>query len=372
MATQKLQILAWNNWLEQPAQPLLIAGPCSAESEEQVLQTAHALKTSGRTAAFRAGVWKPRTRPGSFEGIGSPALKWLQRVKTETGLPVITEVANAHHVEAVLEHGLDAVWIGARTTVNPFYVQEIAEALRGVDIPVLVKNPLHPDVGLWVGALERFNRLGITRMAAVHRGFYSHASAPFRNEPKWEMSIELRSLAPNLPILCDPSHIAGRRDLLGEVCQTALDINLDGLMIEVHPHPDRALSDPEQQLSPAQLDALLSRLVIRSVESDDHLFNRQLEELRDQIDLVDHALIEQLARRFNIVGHIGQVKKENDVTIFQIRRWFNILKDRKARGQEHGLDEAFIHELFQLIHKYSIRVQSQVMHQGEEIPGNEP
>lgn len=351
-----------SSWLPNQHMPLVIAGPCSAESEAQVLEVARALKASGNIVAMRAGVWKPRTRPGSFEGIGVPALAWLQRAKQETGLPVFTEVANAHHVEAALQHGIDGLWIGARTTVNPFYVQEIADALRGVDVPVLVKNPLHPEAGLWVGALERFAAVGIKKLGAVHRGFYSYASAPFRNEPKWEMSIELRAQAPEIPILCDPSHIAGRRDLIAEVCQTALDINMDGLMIEVHPQPEKALSDAEQQLSPSGLQEVLSQLVVRNAETDDWEFNQQLEELRAQIDQIDYQVLDDLINRFEVVKQIGAVKRDNDVTIFQIRRWFNVLNDRKAYGAQAGLKEQFIHELYQLIHKYSIGLQSEVMH----------
>ena len=362
MSPAHLVNVSLSDWIDIKAEPLLIAGPCSAESEEQLLTTAREIAATGRATAIRAGVWKPRTRPGSFEGIGSPALKWMQKARQETGLPVITEVANASHVEECLKHGIDMLWIGARSTVNPFYVQEIADALSGVDIPVLIKNPIHPDVGLWLGALERLDKAGISKLAAVHRGFYSYESNPFRNEPKWELSFELKRLAPQLPILCDPSHIAGKPELILEVSQTAMDLNMDGLMIETHINPQQALSDAQQQITPQQLDELINKLVLREEAVNDSSFLVQLEDLRTEIDRVDEELIRTLAKRFHIVEDIGTFKKQNGITIFQMKRWFHILNSRKNFAQQEAMEESFIHELFQLIHKYSIRIQTQVMH----------
>ncbi|MFT5970195.1 MAG: chorismate mutase [Flavobacteriales bacterium] len=348
------------SWINKD-KPYIIAGPCSAESELQLLQTAKQLQAIGKVSAIRAGVWKPRTRPGSFEGIGVPALDWLSTVKKETGLSVMTEVGNPHHVEAALKAGIDQLWIGARTTVNPFYVQEIAEALKGVDIPVMVKNPIHPEIGLWIGAIERFQTVGISNIAAIHRGFYTYESAPFRNEPKWEIAIELRHLAPNIPIICDPSHIAGKPELIKEVSQTAFDLNFDGLMVESHFQPERALSDKEQQVTPKFLAQLLDELVIRSDSSDNTEFQEHLRLLRTKIDQIDMDLLQVLAKRMNITAEIGKFKQANNVTIFQLNRWFEILESRKDWGTSKGLSENFVYELYQLIHKNSIRVQTDVM-----------
>ncbi len=348
------------NWINT-SEPYIIAGPCSAESEEQVLKTAKALKDTGSVHAFRSGVWKPRTRPGSFEGIGAPALAWLQKVKSEIGLPVMVEVGNTQHIDAALKAGIDQLWVGARTTVNPFYVQEMAEALRGVDIPVLIKNPIHPEIGLWIGAIERFQSAGIKQLAAIHRGFFTYESAPFRNEPKWELAIELKHMAPEVPILCDPSHIAGKPSLIAEVCQTALDLNFDGLMIESHIAPEKALSDKEQQITPETLKALLDQLVLRTPSSDNVIFQQHLTQLRAQIDEIDHELLRVLAKRMLLAAEIGRYKQENNVTIFQLERWFEILESRKAWGTDLGLVEKFVYELYQLIHKNSIRVQTELM-----------
>lgn len=361
MSPAKIHNQPMSDWINIQKLPLLIAGPCSAESEEQLLKTAKEIAATGHASLFRAGVWKPRTRPGSFEGIGVPALQWMQTVKQETGLPVITEVANAFHVEQSLKHGIDALWIGARTTVNPFYVQEIADALKGTNIPVLVKNPIHPDLGLWIGALERLNKAGIDKLAAIHRGFHSFESAPFRNDPKWEMALELRRLASELPIICDPSHISGRPELIQEVSQTALDLDFDGLMIETHCNPSTALSDADQQITPATLDNFMNSLILREASTDDSIYETKLEELRVQIDAVDHELIETIAKRVGIVEKIGEVKYDHNITVFQMKRWFNILNERKEFAGDLNIDDSFIHELFQLIHKYSIRVQTQVM-----------
>lgn len=345
------------NWIDVKNRPLLIAGPCSVESEDQMMQTAKEIAQTAVASALRGGVWKPRTKPGNFEGIGEPALKWLKNAGLETGLPVATEVANAQHVEQALKAGIDILWIGARTTVNPFYVQEIADALKGADIPVMVKNPIHPEVGLWMGAIERIANSGIKNLMAVHRGFYAYQSNPFRNEPKWEVTFELRRLAPELPIICDPSHIAGKRNLIHEVCQSALDLGMEGFMIETHYDPDKALSDAQQQITPEALETLVSSLETRKEELDDERFIAQLEELRSQIDDIDGDLMTALKRRIDIVENIGEVKEENHVTIFQMRRWFNVLQNREGYASQLGLSESFVHELFQLIHKYSIEVQ---------------
>ena len=339
--------------------PWMIAGPCSAESQEQLLATAKAIQSN--TDLFRAGVWKPRTRPNSFEGIGEQALEWLQVVKQETNLPVATEVANAQHVEKCLQADIDVLWLGARTTVNPFYVQEIAEVLKGVDIPVLVKNPLHPELSLWIGALERLNKAGINQLAAIHRGFFTLEQSAFRNEPKWEIPIRLKKKYPELPIICDPSHISGNTAMIQEVAQTALDLNMDGLMVETHVSPQTALSDAEQQITPKQLANLISSLVLRETSAEDKNFNAQLKKLRKSIDEVDMKLLQVMGERTKLVQEIGRFKKENSVTILQIERWFEILKTRQEMGVSCDLENQMVSELFELIHKHSILTQTDIM-----------
>lgn len=369
MAATKAHTDKINSWFEIRRQPLLVAGPCSAESEDQLLRTARELANSGTVSAIRAGLWKPRTRPDSFEGIGHVGLNWLQSVQMETGLPVATEVANARHVEACLKAGIDILWIGARTTVNPFYVQEIADALRGTDIPVFVKNPIHPDLGLWLGALERLDQAGINKLVAVHRGFYADQSAPYRNEPKWEMSFALRVKAPDVPIICDPSHIAGRRNLIEQVAQTALDIDLDGLMIESHYNPDIALSDAPQQLTPTDLIALMDRLVVRSAHAGGARTHEQLDQLRTKIDGLDEQIVELLSQRMGLVDKIGAVKAEHDISIFQMERWFEVLSKRGIQANDVELNSGFIQELFQVIHKYSVERQTGVFQRlDKDIP----
>ncbi|QNR25447.1 chorismate mutase [Croceimicrobium hydrocarbonivorans] len=358
-----MEINALYDWLKPKSKPLLIAGPCSVESEEQMMRTADSLARTGLVSAFRGGVWKPRTKPGSFEGIGSPALKWLKAAGTKHQIPVITEVANARHVEEALEAGIDMLWIGARTTVNPFYVQDIADALKGTDIPVLVKNPIHPEVKLWLGALERLNNAGIQKLGAIHRGFYAYQSQPFRNEPKWEVFFELRRLAPDLPVICDPSHIAGRSELIGEVCQSALDLGMDGFMIESHIEPHKALSDPLQQLRPYDLDLVYRALEHRDEAIDDERYIAKLEELRYQIDKVDAEILKLISRRQELAKAIGPVKYENQATIFQMKRWFKVLENRKAQGLSLDLEDELVHELFQLLHKYSIDTQIKNHHE---------
>jgi len=339
--------------------PYLIAGPCSGESEFQMLKIAHEIKET--SDVFRAGVWKPRTSPGSFEGVGEIALKWLQKVQSETGLKVITEVATANHVNLCLEAGIDMLWIGARTTVNPFYIQEISEALKGVDIPVFVKNPIHPEMGLWLGALERLNKAGVNKLAAIHRGFYNYKESAFRNDPKWEMPIKLRKEVRDLPIICDPSHIAGKASLIEDVSQTAMDINLDGLMIETHNNPSKALSDAQQQISPKELKKILNNLIFRDAKLRDEAFKDELLEFRNQIDLLDHQIIELLNDRKKIVEIIANFKNKNKLTIFQIERWFEILKSRKSSAHTLKLDSQMVAEIFELIHKYSILTQTKIM-----------
>ena len=339
--------------------PFLIAGPCSAESETQILKIANEIKDVADV--FRAGVWKPRTSPNSFEGAGEKALKWLQKVKTLTGLRVITEVANSKHVDLCLKAGVDMLWIGARTTVNPFYVQEISEALEGVNIPVFVKNPIHPEIGLWLGAFERLQKAGINKLVAIHRGFYNYKKSAFRNDPKWEMPIKLRKEVKDLPIICDPSHIAGKASLIEDVSQIAMDINLDGLMIETHNNPINALSDANQQINPVELKKILNNLILRDSKLRDEAFKNQLLEFRNNIDLLDLKIIELLNDRKKIVETIANFKNKNQLTIFQIERWFEILKTRKKTARKLGLDTQMIAEIYELIHKYSILTQTKIM-----------
>ncbi len=339
--------------------PYIISGPCSGESESQILNIANSIKE--HVDVFRAGSWKPRTSPDSFEGLGKNTLLWLNKVQVDFGLKVITEVATPHHVELCLSHNIDMLWIGARTTVNPFYVQEIAEALKGVDIPVFVKNPIHPEIGLWFGALERLNKAGIKRLAAIHRGFYNYNESPYRNDPKWELPIKLREKICDLPIICDPSHIAGKASLIEDVSQTAMDINLDGLMIETHENPLAALSDSKQQITPKELYEVLKNLILRDDKLRDNAFHDRLLDFRNEIDLLDKKIIELLNDRKKIVEIIANFKNQHKLTIFQIERWFEILRTRKAIANNFELDERMIAEVFELIHKYSILTQTKIM-----------
>jgi chorismate mutase len=348
-----------SDWLHIKEQPFVISGPCSAESEEQVMATARELRKIEQVKIFRAGIWKPRTRPGEFEGIGIQGLKWLQKVKAETGFLITTEVANPTHIEQALKHGIDILWIGARTVVNPFSVQEISDALRGVDIPVMIKNPLTPDLKLWIGAIERFYSAGITQVAAIHRGFHYFNRSPYRNAPMWEIPIELKRLIPSLPVITDISHICGRRDLLQDVAQKALDLETNGLMIESHIHPDKALTDAAQQLSPAALAEMLSKLVIRKYTGSIE-FEHHLEKLRSEIDKLDVELIQLLAKRMEVIEEIGDYKKENNITILQLKRWQHIIEDRLAIGTSLGLDPAFLLSMLELVHEASIQRQTQI------------
>ncbi len=353
-----------SEWL--PATPdglLVIAGPCSAESYQQVITTARELAALGKVKVFRAGAWKPRTRPGTFEGKGEEALGWLREVKAETGLLTAVEVATPHHVDLCLKYGIDVVWIGSRTSVNPFSVQEIAAALQGTDLPVLVKNPLNPDLELWIGVLERVYQAGISKLAAVHRGFNTYDKSKYRNAPLWEIPIELRRMFPELPVICDPSHISGNRTLLGPVAQQAVDLDYSGLMMEVHCAPDQALTDARQQIKPRQLDTLLNNLVIRKPTNPGKSPAEVLQTYRRQIDEVDHQILELMARRMSMVEQIGWLKKENDITVLQIRRWHAIYKDRMIRGKDLNLDAAFIKKILELVHKESIDIQTRIMNQ---------
>ncbi|MBS9773904.1 MAG: bifunctional 3-deoxy-7-phosphoheptulonate synthase/chorismate mutase type II [Tenacibaculum sp.] len=336
--------------------PLVIAGPCSAETEEQVLKIAHGLKNSNATI-LRAGIWKPRTRPGNFEGVGSIGLKWLQKAKQETELLTATEVANKDHVKLALEHDIDILWIGARTTVNPFIVQEIADTLEGTDKIVLVKNPINPDLSLWLGAIERLHSKNIKNLGAIHRGFSSYEKTRYRNNPEWQIAIELQNRLPNLPLILDPSHIAGCRDIIFELCQTALDLNYDGLMIETHHNPDNAWSDAKQQITPSSLIKITTDLKVRKATNNEANFRNSLDMLRTQINLIDSKLIETIGERMKIAKKIGALKKEKNVAILQNNRWNEILEKIVIEGKQNNLSEEFILKIFKAIHQESINQQ---------------
>ena len=355
-----IQLEDTSNWPITIKKPFIIAGPCSAESEDQMLKIGHALK-SHRNLLFRAGVWKPRTRPNNFEGIGTIGLRWLSLVKQETGLSTTTEVANANHVEEALKHDVDVLWIGARTTVNPFAVQEIANALKGVDIPIMIKNPLNPEVNLWIGAIERLADAGLTKLAAIHRGFFAYNNNKYRNIPQWQLAIELKRRISGITMICDPSHIAGKRDLIYEVSQKAIDMNYDGLMIETHISPEKALSDSAQQVTPDELNNVLKRLVIRNSKIEDPVFKSSLDQLRIQIDDLDNELIDVLKRRMMVAEKIGIHKKENEVTILQSNRWEELFSSRIKNGMKSGLSEEFMSKLLKAIHQESINRQTEVM-----------
>jgi len=361
-----LQLESITKWLPTANKPIIISGPCSAETEDQTVATAKQLAATGKVNALRAGIWKPRTRPGQYEGAGEEGLKWLIQAKKETGLPVTTEVANAAHVEACLKAGVDILWVGARTTVNPFSVQEVADSLKGVDIPVMVKNPINPDLELWIGALERLNKAGITKLAAIHRGFSSFEKGPFRNAPMWDMAIELKTRIPELDIICDPSHISGNRELISFISQKALDLDMAGLMIESHIDPDAAWSDAKQQVTPAVLGKIIDSLVVRTVTSDNKTFKDTLSILREQIDQLDDEIMSKMAARMKISEKIGQYKKENGVTILQVARWEEIIQTRITLGKAMGLNPEFTSDLLKLIHQESIQIQTKVMNKIEE------
>lgn len=336
--------------------PIVISGPCSAESEEQVLSTAKQLSENG-IKIFRAGVWKPRTKPGCFEGHGSKALPWMLKVKEETGMLIATEVATPKHVELCLENGIDILWVGARTSANPFAVQDIADALRGVDIPVLVKNPVNPDIELWIGALERLNARGVKRLGVIHRGFSSYDAKIYRNLPMWQIPIELNRRIPSIPIFCDPSHMGGRRDLVAPICQQAMDLGMRGLMIESHCDPDNAWSDAKQQISPDILSYILNLLVIR----DESVTTENIKELRKLIDSIDNELIDLLAKRMRVSREIGQYKKEHGMTVLQTKRYSEILDKRGAQGALCGISADCVSNIFEAIHEESVRQQLEIL-----------
>lgn len=349
-------------WLDdfKLSHPLVIAGPCSAETEEQVLKIAHELKGSD-VSIFRAGIWKPRTRPGGFEGVGEIGLKWLQKAKAETGLLMAVEVANAAHVKLALEHDIDVLWIGARTTVNPFAVQEIADALQNTDKIVLLKNPVNPDLSLWLGGLERLYNARIKKLGVIHRGFSTYEKSKYRNNPEWQIAIDLQNRFPDLPLICDPSHITGKRDMILEVSQQALDLNYDGLIIETHIDPDHAWSDAAQQVTPDALKRIFVDLRVRKATDEADDFNIRMTKLRTQIDDIDVKLLEILGKRMKIAEKIGALKKEKNVSILQSSRWHEILGKMVLEGEEKGLSEEFILKLFKAIHQESISHQEKVM-----------
>ena len=352
--------------LFQYSKPVIIAGPCSAESEKQVLETAHQLKKH-KNLIFRAGIWKPRTRPNSFEGVGEKGLKLLQLAKKETGFKTTTEVAKAAHVSLAIKHEVDILWIGARTTGNPFAIQEIAEALKGINIPVMVKNPINPELKLRIGAIERLKDAGIENIAAINRGFFAYENSKYRNTPQWQIAVDLKRKFPTIPIICDPSHISGKSNLIYEVAQKAMDLNYDGLMIETHIDPANALSDSQQQITPQKLDEILENLVIRSFETDNKNFKASLNQLRIQIDDLDIELIDVLKRRMELVEKIGIHKKENKVTILQNKRWAEMLVKRIQYGKKNGLSEVFIQQLLKAIHQESIDKQNSIMNNNDEV-----
>jgi chorismate mutase len=338
---------------------ITIAGPCSAESPEQLDQTVGQLVSHG-IETIRAGVWKPRTRPNQFEGKGEEALKWLQELKTKYKIKLATEVASVRHVELALKYGIDILWIGARTTVNPFGVQEIADALKGTNIPVMIKNPINPDLSLWMGAIERIHGAGINQISAIHRGFSSFHETRFRNPPMWQIPIELKTKLGDIPLICDPSHIAGNRTMLFDICQKALDLNYDGLMIETHYDPNNALSDAQQQITPDSLADLLRRLQIRNASSTNSVFLNQLDELRDKVDHLDREIIEAIAARMKMVEQIGNYKRDNNVTILQMERWKEIIDSRREWGHILNLNPEMVLDIYKLIHQESIKQQTDI------------
>ena len=362
MGNKKLDIIPLYDWgMFTEPRPSVVAGPCSAETEEQVMETAKGLKEMGINV-YRAGIWKPRTHPGSFEGVGAPGLKWMQRAKREYGLKIATEVASEKHVFECLKYGVDLVWLGARTTANPFLVQEIADALKDTDIPVLVKNPVNPDIDLWIGALERLNRAGIKKLGVIHRGFSTADKIKYRNDPQWQMAIELRSRHPELPFFVDPSHMAGCKDYIRELSQRSLDLGFEGLMIESHCNPSCALSDAKQQLTPAELsDLLYNQITVRDSDSDAKEWKDNIDQLRAKIDILDENLLYTLGARMKVSKQIGEYKKNNNIAILQTSRWDAVLAKVVAKGEEYGLTERFLTDVFNAIHEASVEIQNQVI-----------
>lgn len=362
MNKHQLDTIPVSEWgfFDESIPPLVIAGPCSAESELQVMLTAKELSSFG-IHVFRAGIWKPRTHPGSFEGVGTQGLKWLQKVKQEYGMKVGTEVATEKHVYECIKYGVDIVWIGARTTANPFLVQEIADALRDTDIPVLVKNPVNPDIDLWIGALERLNQAGVKKLGVIHRGFSTSQKMAYRNDPGWKMAVELRTRYPEIPFFADPSHMGGSRAFLKELSQRAMDLGLDGLMIESHCDPNCALSDAKQQLTPPDLQRLLESLTVRMKVSNDAEYNENIQQLRTQIDVLDENLLMALSQRMDVSKKIGQFKKEHNIAIVQTSRWESILKTMIDKGAEYGLPQDFVTAVFTAIHDASVAAQNKIL-----------
>jgi len=352
---KEVTLSAWNK------RPLIISGPCSAETEEQVVETAVRLHKTGKVDMLRAGIWKPRTRPGSFEGIGTKGLPWLQQAKKLTGLPIAIEVATGKQVEDALHFDIDILWIGARTTVNPFSVQEVADALRGANVPVLIKNPINPDLELWTGAVERVAKAGIKNIGLIHRGFSSYGNTEYRNAPMWHLAIEMKRRNPEMMIINDPSHICGRRDILMDVAQKAIDLDFDGLMIESHIDPDNAWSDAKQQVTPEALAELLNTIVWRKEDINSEAYHQALEKLRQQINHLDDELLQLLGQRMKIADQIGEFKKNNDITILQTNRWNEILERAYQKGDVLGLTREFITKYFDAVHMESINHQNRVM-----------
>ncbi|GET45066.1 bifunctional 3-deoxy-7-phosphoheptulonate synthase/chorismate mutase type II [Capnocytophaga felis] len=361
--SNNLQITTENKkWLHdlQLSHPLVIAGPCSAETEEQVLKIAHQLKET-EVSYFRAGIWKPRTRPGMFEGVGALGLKWLQRVKEETGMKLATEVANKDHVRLALEHDIDMLWIGARSTVSPFIIQDIADELRNTEKIVLIKNPVNPDLPLWIGAIERLLMAGVKNIGVIHRGFSSYEKTKYRNLPEWQIVIELQNKFPELVLICDPSHITGKRDMIFDVSQTALDLNFDGLMIETHITPEQAWSDAAQQVTPESLIQIMKHLRVRKQTTSEEDYQSRLGELRSKIDIIDEQLLNMLKKRMSLSDNIGELKREKNVAVLQNSRWHAILGKMILEGQQRGLSEEFITHIFKAIHQESINRQEKIL-----------
>src|SRR5579871_4830409 len=354
----KMKEVVQEKWKKRP---LIISGPCSAETEEQVVETAVRLHKTGKVDIMRAGIWKPRTRPGSFEGVGAKGLPWLQRAKKLTGIPVAVEVATGKQVEDALTFEVDVLWIGARTTVNPFSVQEVADALRGVDVPVLIKNPINPDLELWTGAVERVAKAGIKQLGLIHRGFSSYGNTEYRNAPMWHLAIEMKRRNPGLMIINDPSHISGRRDILLDVAQKAIDLDFDGLIIESHIDPDKAWSDAKQQITPERLGELVSSIKWRHETTTEKEFITALEKLREQINHIDDELMQLLGQRMKIADKIGSYKKENNITILQTNRWNSILEKAFAKGEKLGLSKEFITKYYDAVHMESINHQNKIL-----------
>lgn len=356
--TQTMKSTILEKWSKRP---LIISGPCSAEREEQVLQTARSLAATGRVDVLRAGVWKPRTKPGMFEGIGVKALPWMANARQETGLPLAVEVATARHVENALQFDIDLLWIGARTTVNPFSVQEVCDALRGTDVPVLIKNPINPDLELWSGGIERLIKAGVKHIGMIHRGFSNYGNTEYRNAPMWHLPIEMKRRYPEMLIICDPSHICGNRVLLQSISQKSIDLGFGGLMVETHPDPDNAWSDAKQQITPDTLSKMLDELIWRDESTQEKEFLTALATLREQINQIDDELLSLIGQRMKIADKIGQYKKENKITILQTQRWNDILSKAYTKGEKFNLSKDFITKYFDAIHMESINHQNKIM-----------